>query len=41
MRRLIKDLAEGRELGDKTTLRDADVVIDLKRKAAAALARSG
>jgi acetyl-CoA synthetase len=41
MRRLLKDIAEGRELGDTTTLRDADVVIDLKRKADAVLARSG
>jgi acetyl-CoA synthetase len=40
MRRLLKDIAEGRELGDTTTLRDADVVIDLKRKADAVLARS-
>jgi acetyl-CoA synthetase len=37
MRRLLKDIAEGRELGDTTTLRDAAVVEDLKRKADAAL----
>jgi acetyl-CoA synthetase len=37
MRRLLKDIAEGHELGDTTTLRDAAVVEDLKRKADAAL----
>jgi acetyl-CoA synthetase len=40
MRRLLKDIAEGNELGDTTTLRDASVVEDLKRKADAALGRS-
>jgi acetyl-CoA synthetase len=40
MRRLLKDIAEGNELGDTTTLRDAAVVEDLKRKADAALGRS-
>jgi acetyl-CoA synthetase len=40
MRRLLKDIAEGNELGDTTTLRDAGVVDDLKQKADAAL-RSG
>jgi acetyl-CoA synthetase len=39
MRRLLKDIAEGNELGDTTTLRDAAVVDDLKRKADAALGR--
>ena len=37
MRRLLKDIAEGADLGDTTTLRDATVVDDLKRKADAAL----
>jgi acetyl-CoA synthetase len=40
MRRLLKDIAEGNELGDTTTLRDAVVVEDLKQKADAALGRS-
>ena len=40
MRRLLKDIAEGNELGDTTTLRDAEVVTDLKRQADAALGRS-
>jgi acetyl-CoA synthetase len=39
MRRLLKDIAEGNELGDTTTLRDAAVVDDLKQKADAALRR--
>jgi acetyl-CoA synthetase len=39
MRRLLKDIAEGNELGDTTTLRDASVVEDLKQKADAALGR--
>jgi acetyl-CoA synthetase len=29
MRRLLRDIAEGRELGDVTTLRDPDVVREL------------
>jgi acetyl-CoA synthetase len=37
MRRLLKDLAEGNELGDTTTLRDTAIVDDLKQKADAAL----
>jgi acetyl-CoA synthetase len=41
MRRLLKDIAEGHELGDTTTLRDAAVVDDLKQKADVALGRSG
>jgi acetyl-CoA synthetase len=40
MRRLLKDIAEGKELGDTTTLRDSSVVEDLKKKADAALGRS-
>ena len=39
MRRLLRDIAEGRELGDVTTLRDPGVVKELdevvKRRAAA------
>jgi acetyl-CoA synthetase len=31
MRRLLRDIAEGRELGDVTTLRDPDVVAELDR----------
>jgi acetyl-CoA synthetase len=34
MRRLLKDLAEGRALGDTTTLADASVVDEIKRRAA-------
>jgi acetyl-CoA synthetase len=41
MRRLLKDIAEGNELGDTTTLRDAAVVDDLKQKADTALGRAG
>ena len=37
MRRLLKDIAEGRDLGDTTTLRDPAVVEDLKTKADAVL----
>jgi acetyl-CoA synthetase len=39
MRRLLKDIAEGNELGDTTTLRDATVVEDLKHQAESALGR--
>ncbi|HVE45809.1 MAG TPA: acetate--CoA ligase [Acidimicrobiales bacterium] len=35
MRRLLRDVAEGRELGDVTTLADASVVEEIKRRAAA------
>jgi acetyl-CoA synthetase len=35
MRRLLRDVAEGRELGDVTTLRDPDVMSALAAKAAA------
>ncbi len=34
MRRLLRDIAEGRELGDVTTLRDADVMARLEEKVA-------
>jgi acetyl-CoA synthetase len=37
MRRLLKNIAEGEELGDTTTLRDPSIVEDLKHKADAAL----
>ena len=39
MRRLLKNIAEGDELGDTTTLRDPAIVEDLKRKADHALGR--
>ena len=32
MRRLLRDIAEGRELGDVTTLRDPDVMAQLESK---------
>jgi acetyl-CoA synthetase len=35
MRRLLRDIAEGRELGDVTTLRDPDVMKELEQKIAA------
>ena len=35
MRRLLRDVAEGRDLGDTTTLADASVVDEIKRRAAA------
>ena len=35
MRRLLRDIAEGRELGDVTTLRDPDVMEELEGKIAA------
>ena len=35
MRRLLKDVAEGRDLGDTTTLADPAVVDEIKRRAAA------
>src|SRR5204862_946754 len=37
MRRLLKDVAEGRDLGDTTTLADAAVVDEIKRRAAVSL----
>ena len=39
MRRLLKDIAEGHDLGDTTTLRDADIVEELKRQADEAFGR--
>ena len=36
MRRLLRDVAEGRNLGDTTTLADASVVEELRKKAASA-----
>jgi acetyl-CoA synthetase len=33
MRRLLRDIAEGHELGDTTTLRDPAVVVEIKQKA--------
>jgi acetyl-CoA synthetase len=33
MRRLLRDVAEGRNLGDTTTLADASVVTELQRRA--------
>jgi acetyl-CoA synthetase len=41
MRRLLKNIADGEELGDTTTLRDPAIVEDLKHKADRALGRSG
>ncbi len=34
MRRLLRDIAEGRELGDVTTLRDPDVMAEISAKVA-------
>jgi acetyl-CoA synthetase len=39
MRRLLKDIAEGRELGDATTLRDPAIVQAIKQSADAQLGR--
>jgi len=39
MRRLLKDIAEGNELGDTTTLRDPEIVEELKAQADAKLGR--
>ena len=36
MRRLLRDVAEGRDLGDTTTLADATVVTEIRDRAAAA-----
>ena len=41
MRRLLRDIAEGRTLGDVTTLRDPTVMAELERKIAAAQAKEG
>jgi acetyl-CoA synthetase len=38
MRRLLRDIAEGHELGDTTTLRDPAVVEEIKHKADEVLA---
>jgi acetyl-CoA synthetase len=38
MRRLLRDIAEGRTLGDTTTLADSNVVLDLQERAKAAAA---
>ena len=35
MRRLLRDIAEGRELGDVTTLRDPNVMAQLESRIAA------
>jgi acetyl-CoA synthetase len=40
MRRLLRDIAEGHELGDTTTLRDPAVVEEIKQKADEVLAAS-
>ena len=40
MRRLLKNIAEGQDLGDTTTLRDPGIVDDLKQQADVALGRS-
>ena len=34
MRRLLRDVAEGRNLGDTTTLADSSIVDELKERAA-------
>jgi len=39
MRRLLRDIAEGRTLGDVTTLRDPTVTAELEQKVAAAQAQ--
>jgi acetyl-CoA synthetase len=36
MRRLLRDIAEGRDLGDTTTLADATVVETIREKSGAA-----
>ncbi|MGB7686061.1 MAG: acetate--CoA ligase [Solirubrobacterales bacterium] len=41
MRRLLRDIAEGRALGDVTTLRDPDVMKELEGKIAAEEAKAG
>jgi acetyl-CoA synthetase len=41
MRRLLKDIAEGKDLGDTTTLRDPDIVEELKAQADELLGRTG
>jgi len=41
MRRLLRDIADGRELGDVTTLRDASVITQLQQSAEANGAGTG
>ena len=41
MRRLLRDIAEGRALGDVTTLRDPDVMTELEGKIAEARGQEG
>ena len=41
MRRLLRDIAEGRALGDVTTLRDPDVMAELEAKIAEEQAEDG
>ena len=41
MRRLLRDIAEGRELGDVTTLRDPDVMAQLEEQDQGAPGRGG
>ena len=41
MRRLLRDIAEGRALGDVTTLRDPDVMGELEAKIAEERDREG
>ena len=41
MRRLLRDIAEGRELGDVTTLRDPDVMPELESRIAAEPSQRG
>ena len=41
MRRLLRDIAEGREFGDVTTLRDPNVMNELEKKVAAEQAKEG
>ena len=38
MRRLLRDVAEGRDLGDTTTLADPAVVAELRRRASSGAA---
>ena len=40
MRRLLKDIAEGRDIGDTTTLRDPEIVQSIKEQADRQLGRS-
>ena len=40
MRRLLKDIAEGREIGDTTTLRDPEIVQSIKEQADQQLGRA-